>query len=274
MKKILILLLVFLNTYLLFGCAQTTYVITYKTNGEITQTFSTLIDINELQEKGYSYLELSSTIHNLYSNYWNNKYEYMQSNLNKNEELTQQEKTQILNSVTKDISVIENELTLTITYPNSKVANLVNTDPTQEEQDSDVKYIENFLTRTMVQNVTNIYSGYHESELYNELNAIYNKNNEFSDNDLKLTHVIAFSNSRYKSNANKRIFKNGLYYHIWDVNTTVDVNNEYASTKIEIYLTTAKPVMWYLLAVIITGLFIIFSFVYIKYSKIKQKSLK
>ena len=275
MKKILLLVICFISFSLFCGCANVNYIVEYKSSGEIEQTFSVALDRQIIEENGYSYLDISTTIHNLYSNYLNNKQQSMQENLDKNPELTNQEKIDILSSIKKEITATESEITLIIVYPNRDIASLVNTDPTQEEDsDEDVKYIDHFLTKTMVQNITNIYNGYHESELYTQLNSLYNKNNEFKDEDLSLTQVVAFSNNRYKSNADNVIAQNGMYYHIWKINSTIDQNGQYATTKMELYVTTAKPVMWYVLAVIIVVIFIAVSFVYVKYAKIKQNKLK
>ena len=274
MKKIISLVLIFFITFVFFGCADLTYVVEYKSNGEIAQTFSVNLDKTKIEQNGYSYLEICTKIYNLCSNYLTNKNITMQTNLEKYEKYTPDEMNEILTSITHELSATESGVFLKITYPNRTTANLVNTDPTQEDDEDNVRYIDNFLTKTMVQKITPIYTGYNEMELYSELNALYNQNNEFSDEDLTLTQVIAFSNSRYKSNADRVVYKNSMTYHIWNINSKIDQNGQNIATNMEIYLTIAKPVMWYVVSVVIVVLFIIFSFVYVKYSKNKQNKLK
>ena len=198
----------------------------------------------------------------------------MEENLNKHVEISQQEKSEILLSIKKDISVNENNIIFVLSYPNRQIASLVNTDPESEENDDDVSYVDNYFTKTMVQDVTNIYDGYYESELYLQLNNLYNQNNEFNDNDITLKHIIAFSTNRYKSNADKIVSQNGLFYHIWNINSSKDINGEYATTKMKLYVTTAKPSSWYIFAIVLTSLFIVISLIYVKIPKKQQNILK
>ena len=241
MKKALSIFLILFCCLLFAGCSECTYVVEYKANGNITQTFTTVVDKQQLQEKGFSYTDLYETINNIYATYWASKQSSMLANLNNNSELSATQRTEIYNSVTKDIEVLENGLTLTITYPSSYIANLVNNDPTQEETPNNNTYKHTWFTTTLVQNVTNIYNGYNETQLYNQLYSVYSTNNAFSDADLHLKQVMAFSTPRYKSNSQQVVKNEGLYYHIWNINSTKDQNGEVASTKLEIYYTTAKP---------------------------------
>ena len=266
MKKILSTCLMIICCFVLAGCSECTYTVEYKNNGQIVQSFQTKINKEELELNGFSYQDLIATIKNLYANYWANKQSSMLSNLNNNQGLTVSQRTKIFESVVAEVEVIENSLKLSITYPSSQVANLVNTDPQQDTQNSDNAYKHTWYTTTLIQDVTNIYNGYEETELYKQLYEIYCANGVFTEQDLSLYQVIAFSSSRYKSNAQQIVKKNNLYYHVWnisDLNKSDNANNQ----QLKIYLTTAKPLAWYLTAVAITVSFIVVSFIVVTKNK-------
>ena len=274
MKKILTLILTFLCIFIFSGCAKCTYSVEYKENGEIVQTFSTTLNQQELESAGYSYSNLVSTINELYATYWANKQSSMLNNLNNNSELTAEQRTSIFQSVTGIIENISNGLQIKITYPSSSVANLVNTDPTAEpdsESESTTKIKENLFTITQIQVLDNAFNNIEEAQLYKDLKRIYIDSGAFSEQDLTLQHVIAFSSSRYKSNATYTTKQNNLTYHVWELNSIPDQNGQIQNKKLEIYLTQAKPLFWYLLAVAVSVVFIAGSFVYVA---IKQKSTK
>ena len=273
MKKILSLFLLCFCLVIFSGCAQCTYCVEYKQNGEIVQTFSTAVNRQELEQAGFSYVNLMASINNIYATYWANKQSSMLFNLNNNNALTATERTALFQSVTGEINNSENGLKLTITYPSSSVANLVNTDPTQEptKNQTSTKITQTLFTVTQTQIISNAFVGIEETQLYNELQQIYVQSGAFSQQDLHLQHVIAFSTSRYKSNANYTTKQNNLTYHVWNLNTTPNQNGIIENPELEVYLTQAKPLAWYALAIIVSVLFII---VCISIVTIKQKSTK
>ena len=275
MKKFLTLILTCFCVLMFSGCANCTYSVEYLENGEIVQSFSTHINKQDIESSGYSYENLIATINNLYATYWANKQSSMLNNLNNNNLLSAEQRTAIFQSVSGKIENTAQGLQLKITYPSSTIANLVNTDPTEEPseetEESNIKIKENLFTRTQIQILDNAFVNVEESDLYKELKNIYVSSGAFSEQDLTLQHIIAFSSSRYKSNATKTIKQNNLTYHIWELNSVENENGVIENPKLEIYLTQAKPLFWYVLAVIITGIFIGCAYIIIA---IKQKTTK
>ncbi len=274
MKKIITSILICFCIFIFSGCAQCTYCVEYKENGEIVQSFTTNIDKQQLEDNNFSYSNLISTVNNIYATYWANKQSSMISNLNNNPNLTASERTTLFQSVKGEIKNLENGLMLSITYPSSTVANLVNLNPNavpDENTQSSTKLTETLFTKTQIQTIENAFVGVEEAQLYAELKQIYVENGPFSEQDLTLKHVIAFSTSRYKSNATYTTRQNNLTYHVWNLNSVPNENGVIENQKLELYLTQAKPLAWYVLAIALAGMFIVGSFIIVT---IKQKTTK
>ncbi len=266
-KKISAYLLIILMTVLCFGCATTTYQVSYLEDGSIEQSFSVALDEEALSNAGYSLTESVLNIRTLFNTYWNNKCSAWQENLNNNQTLSTLQKQTYLNSVTHRINLENSVISITINYSDPSIISVLNNNGEQEtETSSSTQEKHLFYTKVIMQEGKNAYYGFEESTLYSELISYYSTGSEsFNENDVTMQQVLTFTQSRIHSNADAVVEKNGTYYHVWNV------KSDEPTANVVLYRIYARPALWY---VVILGVVVAFVVVSLIVAKKKEKTLK
>lgn len=253
-KIIAIIFCLCLSIGLFSGCSTVSYGLVQYSDGQILQSFSTVLDEDVLIENGYE-IEgkdgVKEKIKSVYTNLVNDLENDFESRILANGNI------QIYNIVMQDIrnTTIKddnNAITLQIMFKNLTnyryFYNLVK-DSEEDSTNSDTVTEYPFYNVITTKTYTKFYNYRENPYFLNAENQIkdYFAGSDFTIDDVGFNYCYGLpSSSKYKSNADYVYSQNGIDIHIWKLDSS-ELNKE-----IEFYRIQIKPMLWYVLAIVLT----------------------
>lgn len=255
MKKIIaIIFCLCLSIGLFSGCSTVSYGLVQYSDGQILQSFSTILDEEVLTQNGYD-IEgeggVKEKIKSVYTNLVNDLKNDFETRI------LVSGNVQIYNIVMQDIRNAtitdeDNVITLQILFKNLTnyryFYNLVK-DSEDDSANSDIITEYPFYNVITTKTYTKFYNYRENPYFLNAENEIkdYFAGSDFTIEDVGFNYCYGLpSSSKYKSNADYIYSQNGIDIHIWKLDSG-ELNKE-----IEFYRIQIKPMLWYVLAIGLT----------------------
>lgn len=260
MKKIIaIIFCLCLSIGLFSGCSTVSYGLVQYSDGQILQSFSTVLDEDVLTENGYA-IEGEGGVKNKIKSVYTNLVNELQSDFETR--ILISGNFQIYNVVMQDIKNAtitdeDNVITLQILFKNLTnyryFYDLVK-DSEEDNSNSDTITEYPFYNVITTKTYTKFYNYRENPHFLNAENEIkeYFAGSDFTIDDVGFNYCYGLpSSSKYKSNADYIYSQNGIDIHIWKLDSS-ELNKE-----IEFYRIQIKPTLWYVLAVALTFILLV-----------------
>lgn len=250
-KKILMLIVCFcVSILMLTGCSSVSYGLVQYSNGQILQSFSIVLDEEELSNNGYDLNETEIELRSILSDLKDDLNSDFQTRMvNKN---ALDVYLQVMQGINHSITYERNVVTMQILFKNVTCYRyyygLLDEENTNDNNNlvvTDCGFYNIITTKTY----TKFYN-YRENPIYlnaeNKVKEYFNGSN-FTIQDVNFNYCYGLpSSSKYKSNADYIYSQDGIDIHIWNLGSD-NLNKE-----IEFYQIQVKPLLWYVLAVVLT----------------------
>ena len=260
MKKIIaIIFCLCLSIGLFSGCSTVSYGLVQYSDGQILQSFSTVLDEDVLTENGYV-IEGGDGVKNKIKSVYTNLVNELQSDFETR--ILVSGNFQIYNIVMQDIKNAtitdeDNVITLQILFKNLTnyryFYDLVK-DSEEDNSNSDTITEYPFYNVITTKTYTKFYNYRENPHFLNAENEIkeYFASSDFTIDDMGFNYCYGLpSSSKFKSNADYIYSQNGIDIHIWKLDSS-ELNKE-----IEFYRIQIKPTLWYVLAVALTFILLV-----------------
>ena len=270
-KKIVAILVLMFAIFTFSGCAKGNYSINIYDNGRIVETFYVQLNKNAIELAGYDYIEVQEEILNKFEDVRNNLIQSFNASTN---DLTILQKNQIRNGIRMP-SVENNIIGVSFVFDNMEpysgyeVYKLFYGVVDDDEEDDNKVIEDNLFFKKITTTSQTVFKNTDTSTLASELIAYFsdpqNGDLVFTLTDIEFSYSYATASTKLYSNAD-RVYRTsgGLKVHEWDV-----PNNNY-NMEIEFYQYQIVSTWWYVLALVLTTLFIIGVYVFYKFEKQKN----
>lgn len=247
MKKYIIMILFIMVGLVLTGCADVTFEVeTDATTGSITQSVIVKPNYELLNEKGYTrdtvneriittYKKIVQTQEDNFKNYHifstNSVKEEFLKKIKHNHKIDEENNQVILQNIFSSYSDYVNYYCITI----------------EDLKNDDSEENKNLLYTISETKTKSVFNSLENSSItkYVENMFSYNGKNDFTYKDLTYHYSYATKDSKQKSNADKIIYQNNFYRHIWNFDKD-NLDKEISFTKV----TKIYVVNWYYLSLI------------------------
>lgn len=273
-KKILAILILFIMVVTFSGCAKGNYSISIYDNGRIVETFYIELNQTAIELAGYDYMEVQNEVLEKFENVRNNLIANFNNNLNN---LTLLQKNQVRAGIR--MPSVENNM-IGVSFVFDKINDYSGYDiyklfygVVDDDEEDDNKIIEeNIFFRKITTTSKTAFQNAQNSSLANQLLAYFSDPNNgdlaFTLDDVEFSYSYATASTKLYSNAD-RVYKTGggLKVHEWDVpSSNYDV-------EIEFYQYQIISTWWYVLAIVLTIIFILGVYIYHKYETKKNNKV-
>lgn len=278
MKKSILLVFLIFVMFIFCGCSQTNYIIIQKSDGTIEQIFSIELDIQSLNSAGITNQtdieNLKNRVYLEIQNIYTKNMSKFKLTVRTDPNLTDNQKREYEAGVSTRFGWDKNTLAIAILFENAYIYNyyknfqMVKESVYQSESS-------NIFTKKLNKEITTVFGQIYKNDMtlveyYKEMYKEYIITN-FSEEtfnklpELTFSYAYVTSYSRTHSDADKTYLTNIGYMHVWNFSA------DEKEFKINIFYLSAKPVAWYLLALMITFTFIAVYLVVIYFKKGNNK---
>lgn len=260
LKKILLTLLITFIMLLSTGCASIEYERVLNTDGTILDAVCVKLDNEKITTAGFNLETVKTEIKSKMNLYIT---AIIQSFYNRDDGLLDIEKISVYNNITTTVTEKNDYIIASIKFRNYNTFKYFYGLHLDNDDNDNTKTIEEFLYNKNVSAGKTIFSTSDAEFITNEFLCYFDNN--FTINNAELLYSFGTPESKLHSDANYKFTHDGVYYHQWVLN---DVNQD-----ITTYTYQMKPINWYILALILTFIFIIVLFIISLFQK-KKVELK
>lgn len=261
LKKLLLCLMLTFVVIFASGCASIQYQRTVYDNGTILDAVSVKLDNEEITNKGFNIEKVKSDVKLKMQQYLNSM---VTTFMNRNDGLLQIEKISVCNNLTTKVSENENYIIASIEFRNYNTFKyFYGLHLTEDSGNDNENVVENFLFNKNLSTGKTIFSGKDAEFITNEFVSYFNGN--FSIEDCDLSYVFGTPENKLHSDSDYTFTEDGVNYHQWILNSKDDT--------ITTYTYQMKPVNWYILALVLTFVFILILFA-LSFIKFKKKNIE
>lgn len=268
MKKVLcIICLTIISVFTLVGCSTVRYSTAILADKSVQQLFQVELDQTEIENAGYDYQDVINQIEQKFAVVKQNQIlKYIRPFMKKYE------------GVQVVCAYSMANLCIYMTYDSVSTYTAYNkfvyevNGMTVDDEDNEI-LVENFLYIKHITKTTTVYNELENNQFAKDMLEYFdgttNGTTAFTLNDCTYEFYYGVPSSKVHSNSDKRVYQDGVYYHIWSFSAD-ETNNE-----IELYTIEIKPVSWYILALVLTVIFTgILCMVIVFQKNIKKNSAK
>lgn len=242
-KKSFTLILFVFITLIFGGCASVDYSRTIQASGRVTDRLVIAISDEALSNANISAEDLFYNIQLDLKLFYLKPIDDFKQVCSDSQLLSTQEKLEIMEGITTEITQVGNEIICEVQFSNIRVFNLYYAPSTENT----TKVVNGTFLNRYVQTSSNAFAILKNEQLaglISKYRQIFN--NTYDLENLKLSQTYASPNTSIYSNANQTKVAQGIKSHVWEINATnLDFN-------LEFYTIGPRTVSWYILALLLS----------------------
>lgn len=274
MKKFLIIAVILIAGFPLLGFSLD-YGAIINNNGTVTEYVSIYCDDTTLESLNISQADLNEVFSSACSDVVENLRINIINKINSDTELNSEIKQHYLKNIALSSNILENKFFVSIKYGSVEIWKYFCSEENVVTQEYHYLFLTYDVISTIKPRISIITT---ENNVYAIPQFVYNLLSDKITQEWGQEALTALENPKYSysyvtvkrrvhSNADEMFYNGGFWYHTWSIESIDD-------SLIEIYTTYANTVIWYLIAVGLTALFLLLIFLKSKFDSKHKKQIK